>query len=429
MATADSIREAPKRSLTSQLWRRWQARRRRNQARYLSQVRFRLTREGVHFLAVLLFIFVGAVIREINLLILLAGAMIGLLILQWRFNSRTLIGLTLDRRLPLHATVGQTTRVRAALANPKPWLGSWLVLVEDRLHKLSPDAKRLPEKGISIVDAVRPKGTATCMYQLEFHERGRYRIGPSVISTRFPIGLGRGWRTLDNAAELVVRPAIGQMTPRASALFQQLREGQAASSPKSGVHEADFYGLRPWQSGDSRRWIHWRTTARLGELSVRQFERQQHHQVCVLLDLYAPPGKPSELQQQAVEQAISFVATLASKTAMQGSDRLAAVIAGAEVDTFANVQSSVMISSLLDTLATVTTSPTPDVAAAIRSLMLPLINNPVLLVVSTRGNQIANLANALQDPLSSKLLARLKIKWLDASAGELEAYFSSNSNE
>ena len=82
-------------------------------------MRFRLTREGVHYVGVLLFIFIGAILRDINLLILLAGAMIGLLLLQWRFNTRTLLRLTADRQLARTTTVGRANEISLRLTIPR----------------------------------------------------------------------------------------------------------------------------------------------------------------------------------------------------------------------------------------------------------------------------------------------------------------------
>ncbi len=381
----------------------------------------------MHFAAVLLFIFVGAVIREINLLTLLAGAMIGLLVLQWRFNSRTLVGLQLKRRMPQHVELGKTANIELTITNPKYLLGSWLVVAEDGLQKLEPDSKRLPEKGVAIFDEIRPRGSATRNYHLAFHERGRFRIGPSVISTRFPLGLGRGWRTLDNPHELIVRPRIGEFSARINSLFQQKRQGQAAVSPKVGMHEADFYGLRPWQSGDSRRWIHWRTTARLGEICVRQFERQQQQQICILLDLFC--GNPHDLKQREhAEQAISFLATLALRNAKQGADKLAAAVAANRVVAITNLQSAVMVDQLLDGLATLNPHEAPDLDMALDALLFPLMYNPVLLVVSTRGSQMKIIRSAMRNPVRQKILAKLKVNWLNISAGELAPYFTMHSN-
>jgi uncharacterized protein (DUF58 family) len=295
--------------------------------------------------------------------------------------------------------------------------------VQDPLQKVLPAVQRLSEKGQTVIDEVRPASTSTSQYKLVFHQRGKYEVGPSTISTRFPLGLGKGSRTLDNAGQITVYPRLGALTPRIQHLFQQEMHGNAQVSRKVGMHEADFYGLRPWSTGDSKRWIHWRTTARLGELSVRQFERQQRRQACVLLDLYSAETR-GQVPNDQVELAIAFVATLASATARWGSDRLAIAVAGSDSFALPSVQSSVLVENLLERLATAAPSAQPKLAAALQGLSLPLMNNPHLLVVSTRANQSATLAQGLQDRVLGKLYNRLQVKWLDVSRGDLEPYFT-----
>ena len=237
-------------------------------------------------LLVVLFIFIGAVLREINLLILLAAAMIGLLLLQWRFDIGTISGLTATRRLAERVSEGTEVECTVTVENPKRWLGAWLVTVEDGIHQLAPHARRAVGKGVAVVDEVPPRSRSAASYRLVFRERGRYRVGPSVISTRFPLNLGRGWRNTQVTQEIMVHPRLGELTAAAQGLFYSNREGTAKSARHAGSHETEFFGLRPWAMGDSRRWIHWRTSAKLGELSVRQFERLQRQQACLLLELY-----------------------------------------------------------------------------------------------------------------------------------------------
>lgn len=424
MATIEAPADSTSKSFSGGLWARFRARRARNKIRQRLQVHFRLTKEGVHFVGVLLFIFFGAVLRDINLLILLAGSMIGLLVLQWRFNSRTLVGLKATRRVASTTAVGRETDVALSIFNPKRWLGSWLVLVEDPLIRQLPTVEKIAQKGSAIVDEVRPQGISFCRYQLNFGKRGRYQIGPSTISTRFPIGLGRGWRTLDNATNIVVHPREGKLTPLAKRLFQQDLHGHTQASAKSGTNEAEFYGLRGWTTGDSKRWIHWRTTARLGELSVRQFERQEHRQVCVLLDLFRSSGAEGDANlERLCETAIEFVATLASSAVMRHHDKLAVAISARRNYSSAGIQSVVLLNSLLDELSTIEPGATGDLNAAFRSISLPLMANPNLVVVSTRENQFSSMLTDGNSTLESRLFARLKVRWLNVSAGDLEPYF------
>lgn len=422
MSVADPIQtEAlnPSPSFLAGLWQRWLKKRRRDRARTLSHVRFRLTREGVHFIGILAFIFIGAVIRDISLLILLAGSMIGLLVLQWRFNTSTLAGLHVSRRLARSTSVGQALDVDVQLSNAKFWLGAWLVLVQDRVCKIAPDKQRLSVTGTALVDAVHPRGKADSSYRLEFHERGQYSIGPTTLSTRFPLGLGTGWRTIENTSSVLVHPARGELTGRIPELFQLDQHGQAQSSPKAGTQEGEFFGLRPWATGDSRRWIHWRTTARLGKLSVRQFERQQQRQFCVLLDLW----RAGPTETRPVEEAVAFLATLAYQMIRQGRDKLAVGIAGKQTSTFTAIQSPVLVNSLLDALAVVEPSSEPDLVTAIQGLSVPILMNSSLVVVSTRADQTHQLLGMGENSPTQRLLAKARIRWINVTAGELEPYF------
>ena len=413
-------------SYSGWLWQRWRRKRKRDRARNLAIIRFRLTREGWHFLFVLLFIFVGAVIREINLLILLAGTMIGLLTLQWRFNTRTLQGLKVRRRIPQRTMVGVPTDVSIEVTNPRRWLGAWLVLVEDQLQKVQPNVKRLPEKGVALVDEVPPLQSTSARYELRFLERGRYRIGSSTISSRFPIGLGRGWRSFDNSVELTVHPQAGQLLPACRALLQAEMEGNVKAVPRASVHEGEFYGLRNWQTGDSRRWIHWRTTARRGELSVRQFEQLQRQQLSILVDLYQPKTKPTDAEREATERAVAFAATLASELVMRDRNRLAFALAGEGLSMLPNVQSAVLVNDLLDRLAEIRPSAAPDLMDAVSQLSMSLMRSPVLLVISTRPDQFTSMREKFSDGVNQRVFDRLQVRWLNTANHEISDYFEWN---
>ena len=69
----------------------------------------------------------------------------------------------------------------------------------------------------------------------------------------------------------------------------------------------DFFGVREWQAGDSVRWIHWRGTARHGQLMVRQFEKHRRRDIVLLLDLWQP-SQPDEEHLENVELAVCFAA-------------------------------------------------------------------------------------------------------------------------
>ncbi|MFO0940180.1 MAG: hypothetical protein U0930_05380 [Pirellulales bacterium] len=134
-------------------------------------MRFRLTREGANLLFVVCFIFLGAVLRDISLLILIGAAMIGLILLQWRFNITTVSGLTATRRVLHRATQGSKIQCSLTIRNPKRWVRHQL-LPKIPFNQLAPAKSRNVIRGKAIIDEVLPESESVGTYNLTFNERG-----------------------------------------------------------------------------------------------------------------------------------------------------------------------------------------------------------------------------------------------------------------
>src|SRR6476660_642960 len=90
-----------------------------------------LTREGWYYLAVLTFIIGGAVLRSVNLLVILAGMMIAPLLFNWRLAMASLTGLVVQRRLPAQILAGEPLTVEIHVKNTRWWMSTWLLRLED----------------------------------------------------------------------------------------------------------------------------------------------------------------------------------------------------------------------------------------------------------------------------------------------------------
>ena len=88
---------------------------RRRRKNDLSELK--LTPEGWVFLVVLGFITVGAVLRNVNLLIIMAGMMYAALLLNWRASIRWLKSFTASRRLPKRLHAGEIASVQWSCEN------------------------------------------------------------------------------------------------------------------------------------------------------------------------------------------------------------------------------------------------------------------------------------------------------------------------
>src|SRR5687767_15456836 len=131
-----------------------------------------LTREGWYYLAVLAFIIGGAVLRSINLLVILAGTMLAPLLFNWRLVMASLMGLSIRRQLPAQISAGEGLTVEIYVANTRRWMSSWLVVVEDWIERAEKPTDRAVHAQALITHAPAG-GQGVGTYRLTLHRRGR----------------------------------------------------------------------------------------------------------------------------------------------------------------------------------------------------------------------------------------------------------------
>ncbi len=279
--------------------------------------------EGWYYLLVLSFVLCGAMLREVNLLLVLAGMLIGPLLLSWRMVVITLRGLDIQRRMPSGVCAGDPLVVNLQLDNGRSRIGSWAVSVEEQIDREDVADKYglapiRPLVFFPYTPAGQSRGRA---YRSVLSRRGRYRLGPLRVSTRFPFGLLRCTITLGETQWLTVFPRLGRLTGQWRLRQREALEGAQHRRWRHSRVEGDFFGVRDWRSGDSRRRINWRSSARHGTLVVSQFERPHNRNVAVLVDLWQPE-EPGPEHLETVELAVSFAATVVTDLCRKGGSNL-----------------------------------------------------------------------------------------------------------
>ncbi len=287
------------------------------------QHRTRLSREGWFYLVLLCFILGGAVLREINLLFVLAGMLAGPLILSLRSVAAVLRGLQVTRTLPQGVCAGESLAVEVQLHNARHRVGGFAVTVEDRIS-LESAAGEPHEVFFPYVAAGESRKRA---YHARLERRGRYVVGPLRISTRFPFGLARREIVLGETDSLLIYPRMGRLTRLWASRQSEAFEGGRRQRQRYHRAEGEYYGVRDWRDGDSRRAIHWRSSARLGRLVVRQFEQPHTRDIALLVDLWSPQDAGNE-DARRIERVIGFAATVAADVCRQGSANFLLAISG-----------------------------------------------------------------------------------------------------
>jgi uncharacterized protein (DUF58 family) len=150
--------------------------------------------------------------------------------------------------------------------------------------------------------------------------RGTYSWGPLVALGGRPFGLVQRRVLLAPAREVLVLPRLGWL--HRGLLRRRLHSARVPGDAvrRSGfTHRAaqeEFHGLRPFRTGDSPRAIHWRTSARRGELMVREYEDLPGDDLLLVFDPAAPAGAAE------FESAVSLAATVCWEWCRQRGDRL-----------------------------------------------------------------------------------------------------------
>ncbi len=377
----------------------------------------RLCREGFYYTAVFLAVLIGAVSRQLNLLMLVGCVMGGPLLFSLLYGRLALRGIRVKRRLPAHLHAGARLRVDIAVTSARRWFGLWSLRVEDLVER---DGSSAETASVGVFfPFVPPNDLRQVTYEGSLPRRGRYYFGPLRAATRFPLGLVRHSQVVAERAELLVHPKLGHLNPGWQKMIREHESGSQRMT-RRGLLEADFYGLREWRPGDSRRWIHWRTSARRGALIVRQFEQRRSQNLAILVDLWQPPGA-NEQELENVETAISFVATLIAEACRKPGAQLFIELAARERLECSGSSSPVFLREQMDALALVRAHHVPAFPQELgHALALVPATTPTF-IVSTRPIDWGILGRAAAER-DSQLDGR-KILALDVAGSELASYF------
>ncbi|RFS85316.1 DUF58 domain-containing protein [Actinomadura spongiicola] len=190
--------------------------------------------------------------------------------------SRTRYRLACARRLdPPRLPVGREARVDLRLENVSR-LPSGLLLVEDRVPYALGGRARF------VLDRIESHGKRHLGYRIRSDVRGRFRVGPLTVRLADPFGMVELVRSFSLADTLTVTPTIVPL-PAGRPAGAWAGGGDSVARAVSAAGEDDVTP-REYRHGDDLRRVHWRSTARHGELMVRREEQHRQSSGTLFLD-------------------------------------------------------------------------------------------------------------------------------------------------
>ncbi|MCA9303349.1 MAG: DUF58 domain-containing protein [Phycisphaerales bacterium] len=256
-----------------------------------------LTIAGVMYILVTLFLAVGAINAQNNLLFWLFGFAIALLVTSGILSGNAML------RLNAHAFPGENARAG------RIHILRYRIRSHSRLFPLFALIIREEETGLQtespgIVVHLAPGSSGESSAEVVAHTRGRYTLPAFRIESTFPFGIIRKWIRFEQPRTLVVLPYALPLRP-APLLFQPgARAEDHHSKPRRGSG-TEFFGLRSYSPGDPRRKIAWKTSARRDGLVVIQHAQETEPRIVVWL------RKPNDFDPPAlVERAIALASSV-----------------------------------------------------------------------------------------------------------------------
>ncbi len=198
-------------------------------------------------------------------------------------------------RLQITYTLRNTSRL------PKPWL---------EVHNPTTLPGGLPGRALSLGS----RAERSWLVRAPLIRRGHFRVEPLQIRTGDPFGFFEASAAVGQGVAVVIYPKIDKLPlwrlPAASI------EGSHSAPERTLQTSPLATAVRPYAPGDSFNRIHWRSTARHGEIQVKEFELEQTADAWIFLDLErAVQGGRGE--ESTVEVAVRAAASIADKALLE----------------------------------------------------------------------------------------------------------------
>jgi uncharacterized protein (DUF58 family) len=276
------------------------------------QIEYKVTREGIVYIAGILVVALAALNTGNNLLFMVLGCLLAGLLISGLLSRVVLGGIDVNLELPEHIFAQRTILAVAELYNEKQMTPSFSVsLVSEAAPQTKKNTLATPLPQILDRPVYFPyiphRQTVRQSLELTFPKRGVYRQDALGLRTRFPFGFLQKTRRVDSKIEVVVYPQIQpteefyEVLPLVSGELESYQRGRGN----------DLYAIRDYQSNDSARHVDWKASAKIGALQVKEFAREDERRVMLVFDPYVDPQATTAKAAEQFERAVTLCAGLA----------------------------------------------------------------------------------------------------------------------
>jgi len=311
--------------------------------------------------------------------ILLGAAIAGLLL-----PLRMVRGVSVERRAPKEVFQGDLVSVELTVRNAGRGMRLGLEIEDPHLARTR-----------MVVPLLGPGDRAVIGTTRRAARRGVQETTAASLRSAAPFGVAQARRPVAVPGRTVVYPAVVELGRVPLIDLAPTRDSAMHTAPRRGTGP-EYLGIREYRTGDSMRHVHWPSTARLGQVMVREFEQQHTRRLAIVVDTWADAGE----EDTPLDAACSVAASVAFAALGRGHGvRLVAARSGS-LDVLTRAEPRGMLAWLAD-LRAFGGMPVADVVAQLGG-HLRGIHTALLAVPTWRANAgIADVVAALRSEVGA----------------------------
>lgn len=261
----------------------------------------------------LIFVAIGlggaAYMNSSNILFIALSLLLSALLLSGFLSTLNFRRVSWELSLPTHFRADDPAPVRLLLYNGKkvlPTYNLWFNVGSRREGRQG----RLPQ-----TDRIEPLGSCALEWMFRPRQRGRDYLEISGVESMFPFGFLRKAVGGATSREIIVWPRRIEYTFLPQVAQAPHSQGESRRRPGTGT---ELMNLRGYQPGDPRKLVHWKASARLRRLVVRQIAEEDRDSFLLRIDTSTALWQDPDAFERCCEFAGSLAEDLFTHDRLRG---------------------------------------------------------------------------------------------------------------
>jgi uncharacterized protein (DUF58 family) len=267
----------------------------------------KLTFGGFLYIGVTVFLAIGAVNSQNNLLFWLFGVAIATIFVSGLISGNALMRTRLHAKALHEVHAGQRVHLHYTITNQSRFFPLFACLVTEFTPSVIRRGRLLPASVVHIA----PNSASSSVGSFVPMHRGRVILRDIRLSTRFPFGLLQKALVFEQPRPLMVLPHPLRL--RSDLLTHTRTQGEdALRRSMRGGHGNEFWGLREYRPGDPRRRIAWKQSARRDSLVVVEQAESFSMRIWIVI---IEPDSNEDTEHLHAERAIAIAGSIFERNA------------------------------------------------------------------------------------------------------------------